>query len=66
MNDKLKLMNQITVPSNLTNTIKELNNNLQAIQPDNSEVTQIITYALVATAVMGIFVYHYIKQQESN
>jgi hypothetical protein len=44
---------------------QELNNSLQAIQPPNSETTQIITYALVATAVVGIFVYHYIKSQEN-
>jgi hypothetical protein len=44
----------------------ELRASLQALKPNNSETTQIITYALIATAVVGIFVYHYIKQQESN
>ncbi len=55
----------ITIPNNLTSTVKELSTSLSAIKPDNSETTQIITYALVATAVVGIFVYHYIKQQEN-
>lgn len=43
----------------------ELSASLQAIQPPSSETTQIITYALIATAVVGIFVYNYIKQQEA-
>lgn len=51
--------------NNLSQTVKELSSNLQAIQPANSETTQIITYALIATAVVGIFVYHYIKNQEN-
>lgn len=44
----------------------ELSASLQVLKPNNSETTQIITYALIATAVVGIFVYHYIKQQERN
>ena len=44
--------------------LQELNSSLKAIQPSSSETTQIITYALIATAVVGIFVYHYIKSQE--
>jgi len=52
----------ITVPGNLT----ELSTSLKSIAPPNSETTQLITYALIATAVVGIFVYHYIKAQESN
>ena len=51
------LINQVKV-------IQELNNNLQAIKPDHSQTTQLITYALVATAIVGITVYHYIKEQE--
>ena len=43
----------------------ELSNSLKAIAPPSSETTQIITYALIATAVVGIFVYHYIKEQEN-
>ena len=46
-----------------TNLIPELTNSLQTIQPKN-ETTQLITYALVATALVGIMVYHYIKEQE--
>ena len=54
-----------TVPSNLTSTVQDLNTNLQALKPNNSETTQLITYTLIATAVVGIFVYHYIKNQEA-
>jgi len=54
-----------TVPSNLTSTVQDLNTNLQALKPNNSETTQLITYTLIATAVVGIFVYHYIKNQEN-
>ena len=43
----------------------KLNNSLQALKPNNSETTQVITYALMATAVVGIFVYQYLKSQES-
>ena len=43
----------------------ELSSSLQALKPNNSETIQIITYALIATAVVGIFVYHYIKNQEA-
>ena len=51
----------LTIPSNLN----QLVSSLQTLAPQNSETTQIITYALLATAVVGIFVYHYIKQQEN-
>ena len=44
----------------------ELSSSLQALKPNNSETTQIITYALIATAVVGIFVYHYLKEQEAE
>jgi len=50
--------------SQLSNTVKDLNNSLALIKPNNSETTQLITYALIATAVVGIFVYHYIRNQE--
>lgn len=43
----------------------ELSSSLQALKPNNSETTQIITYTLIATAVVGIFVYHYLKEQEN-
>jgi len=50
----------LTVPSNLN----QLATSLQALAPQPSETTQLIIYALIATAMVGIFVYHYIKQQE--
>ena len=53
--------------NSLTSTIQTLNTSLQAIKPPslgNSETTQLITYSLIAVAVIGIFFYHYIKQQE--
>ena len=52
----------LTVPSNLN----QLTSSLQALSPQPSETTQLITYALIATALVGIFVYHYIKEQEAN
>ena len=58
---------QLITP-NVVNTVQQLSTSLQAIQPlslGNSETTQIITYTLIATAVVGIFVYHYIKQNEN-
>jgi len=66
------MVNQITpnqqqLTSNLTKTVQALSTSLQNIQPlslGNSETTQLITYALIATAIVGIFVYHYIKNQE--
>ena len=53
---------------NLVNTVQQLSTSLQTIQPISSDpqTTQLITYTLIATAVVGIFVYHYIKNQESN
>jgi len=57
---------QLNQPTNWANSAQELSNTLQALQPDNSSLTRIITYALIATALVGIFVYHYIKQQEGN
>ena len=52
-------------PDSLTQTIQALNSNLKVLQPNNSEITQIITYTLLATAVVGIGVYHYLKSQEN-
>jgi hypothetical protein len=57
------MVNQITT-SNLNQTVKELSTNLQAIQPSDNRTAQLITYALIATAITGIMVYHYIKNQE--
>lgn len=56
-----------TITTDLTkiSDFSELTRSLQSIAPPNSETTQLITYALIATAVVGIFVYHYIKTQEA-
>ena len=65
MVNQTMLSNQST--PQLVNTVQSLSTSLQSIQPlnlGNSETTQIITYTLIATAVVGIFVYHYIKNQE--
>jgi len=53
---------------NLVNTVQQLSTSLQTIQPISSDpqTTQLITYTLIATALVGIFVYHYIKDQEAN
>ena len=64
------MSNQTSQPltSNLVNTVQQLSSSLKAAQPlslGNSETTQLITYTLIATAVVGIFVYHYLKQQEN-
>ena len=64
MSNKL-LSNQLITPQ-LVNTIQNLSTSLSAIQPSDNQTTQLITYALVATAITGIMVYHYIKNQESN
>jgi len=52
--------------SNLTSLVQDLNSSLTTLQPDNSETTRLITYALIATAVVGIAVYNYIKYQETE
>lgn len=59
---------QLIIPSNLTSTIQSLSTSLKTIQPINSDpqTTQLITYALVATVIAGLVVYHYIKNQETN
>ena len=53
---------------NLVNTVQQLSTSLQTIQPISSDpqTTQLITYTLIATALVGIFVYHYIKTQEQT
>jgi hypothetical protein len=63
MQEQITQNNQPVV-NNLTETVKDLNHSLQAIQPDNSKTTQLITYLLLGTAITGIFVYHYIREQE--
>ena len=51
-------------PVKLLQSARELNQSLSQIAPDDSKTTKIITFALVATALVGMFVYHYIKSQE--
>jgi hypothetical protein len=63
------MVNQLTpsnslITNNLNQIVKELSTNLQALQPSDNQTVRLITYALVATAITGIFVYHYLKQQE--
>ena len=48
----------------VSDLVKNLSTNLSTLQPNQSETTQIITYALLATAVVGIAVYHYIRENE--
>ena len=57
--------NNQEISTDLTKTVQDLSTGLSALKPNNSETTQIITYALIATAVVGIFVYHYIKNHEN-
>jgi hypothetical protein len=57
------LNHQLT--NNLSQKVKELSNSLQALQPDNSETSRLVTYVLVGTVVAGLLVYHYIKSQEN-
>jgi hypothetical protein len=51
-------------PVNLLKSAQGLQQSLSQIAPDQSQTTRIVTYALVATALVGMFVYHYIKTQE--
>ena len=53
-------------PNSLTSTGQTLSSNLKNLAPNNSELIQTITYTLIATAVVGIAVYHYIKQAEKQ
>ena len=50
-------------PISLPQISQALNTNLQAIKPNNSEATQLITYTLIGVALVGMMVYHYLKQQ---
>jgi len=61
MTNQLTNQNQIT---NLSQTVSQLNSNLNLIKPNNSKEVQIITYTLIATAIVGLFVYEYIKTKE--
>ena len=60
-------MNQLTInPASLIKSAQDLKQSLTKIAPDNSQMTKVITFALTATALVGMFVYHYIKSQEEN
>jgi hypothetical protein len=62
LKDKLNMKQELlTVPNNLNQLAVSLKN----IAPTNSETAQLITYTLIATALVGIFVYQYIKAQEA-
>jgi hypothetical protein len=52
---------QLIIPNNLN----QLPTILKELAPADNQTAQLITYALIATAVVGIFVYQYIKQQEN-
>ena len=56
----------IQKPSSLTSLVQNLSSSLTTLKPDHSQTTQIITYTLLATAVVGIMVYHYIREQERD
>ena len=57
------LPNQI---NNLSQTVTELSTNLNSLKPNNSKEVQVITYTLLAMALVGIYVYHYINSQDAN
>ena len=60
-------MNQLTInPANFIKSAQDLKQSLTEIAPDSSQMTKVITFALTATALVGMFVYHYIKSQEEN
>lgn len=50
----------------VTSLVTNLNTQLTSLKPDNSQVTQVITYTLIAAAVVGIVVYQYIRSQEAQ
>lgn len=62
---QVKNNQKITTDLTKIRDFQELSSSLKAIQPPGSQTMQIITYTLIATAVVGIFVYHYIKNQEA-
>jgi len=58
---------QLTIP-NLVNTAQQLSTSLQAFSAlslDDKSTAQLISYTLIATAVVGILVYHYLQQQDN-
>ena len=61
MNNNQKITTDLTKIKDFS----ELSTILKDLQPSDNQTTRLITYALVATSITGIFVYHYIKNQES-
>jgi len=59
------MTNQTPIHQTVVSTIQDLTISLKAIQPSDNPEVRLITYALVGTAVVGILVYHYIKNQEN-
>ena len=53
----------IIIPSNLITAIQTLSSSLTSIAPNNANA-QLITYTLIGTAVVGIFVYNYLRNYE--
>jgi len=77
--EKQPILSQQLITPNLVNTVQQLSTSLAAVQPiglansekegvysELSQTTQLITYTLIATALVGIFVYHYLKSQEQT
>ena len=63
-----QLRRETPTSSNLTEAISQISQSLQAIKPANSQLTkttQLINYTLIATAIVGIMIYHYLKQHEN-
>ncbi|MCE8163111.1 MAG: hypothetical protein I3274_02735 [Candidatus Moeniiplasma glomeromycotorum] len=66
MESQISTQQILTIPNNLTSLVTDLNRQLTNLKPNNSEVCQVITYALIATAVVGLLVYQYIREIEKN
>ena len=53
-------------PAQLIKSAQELKQSLSQIAPDDSKTTRLVTFALVSTAILGMFIYHYMKSQEET
>jgi hypothetical protein len=62
-----QVKNNQTTTTDLTKIkdFQELSSILKDIQPTDNRTAQLTTYLLLGTAITGIFVYHYIKNQET-
>ena len=63
---QVKNNQEVTTDLTKIKDFSELSTILKDLQPSDNQTTRLITYALVATAITGIMVYHYIKNQEEN